>query len=692
MGTATASVLDEQSAAAAAAAATRAGRRDPSRSPTPPTPIGSHGCSPRSGRRTRTSRSSPPRSSARSPTSTATGRWRSPARRSSAPPSASSATTDSARYLHSYIAGVKERLRGSNVGFALKQHQRAWALGHGLTRVTWTFDPLVRRNAYFNLVKLGAAAVAFHRDFYGAMQDGVNAGDMSDRILIEWNLDSPRAVEASALRARPLDPAALARQRSVVRLRVGADGAPEVHVERGAVELVQIPEDIVALRSSRPRAGRPVAPRPPGDARRGARGGRPRRRDHPRRLVRRPPTTCRLTPPTCPLVVPGHQGDRSSSSPSTRSSTGDRTTVAARKHETPPTTPAPSARSSPTWARRSCPWCPLLAGSTSRSACPTLFDELDASSVQPRRRRARHRRRRPAPGGGRLRRGGGGVRSGRRRPQARPRPRSRADRRIDEDRGRPAVGTAGDRLGSAVHPAARRRRGGGAGRGARRRRADGRSVRPGQRHRRDGRRGRHDRGPAVLRPRLLERRPAHRRGPARGHPRPACTRALPPPAARRRGVPPAADHRRRRHLRRPGGGACSRAWPSGSAPAASCSVRSGWPTATDPLGRSTPRPRCRKRRGWLPCTSSAHRSSWDLERRQRGELVRGTARRRRPARRRRRCSGLDAEHRRHRRRAAHRRPRRIRRWIVGRRSSPGSSGSPASSPSTSSRSSVTSPR
>ena len=69
---------------------------------------------------------------------------------------------DRGTYLHSYIAGVKEALRGGNVGFALKQHQRAWTLEHGLTRVTWTFDPLVRRNAYFNLVKLGATAVAFH--------------------------------------------------------------------------------------------------------------------------------------------------------------------------------------------------------------------------------------------------------------------------------------------------------------------------------------------------------------------------------------------------------------------------------------------------------------------------------------------------------------------------------------------------
>ena len=159
-------------------------------------------------------------------------------------------TDDRGTYLHSYIAGVKEGLRGSNVGFALKQHQRAWTLDHGLTRVTWTFDPLVRRNAYFNLVKLGATAVGFQRDFYGTMRDAVNAGDLSDRILIEWNLDTPRAIEASLLAARPVALAAFDERHTAVRLSIGADGEPTVGHRRAAVELVQIPDDIVALREA----------------------------------------------------------------------------------------------------------------------------------------------------------------------------------------------------------------------------------------------------------------------------------------------------------------------------------------------------------------------------------------------------------------------------------------------------------
>ena len=37
-----------------------------------------------------------------------------------------------------------------------------------------------------------------------------------------------------------------------MRLAVGAGGAPEVGTERGAIELVQIPDDIVALRDADP--------------------------------------------------------------------------------------------------------------------------------------------------------------------------------------------------------------------------------------------------------------------------------------------------------------------------------------------------------------------------------------------------------------------------------------------------------
>ena len=78
-----------------------------------------------------------------------------------------------------------------NVGYALKLHQRAWALQRGIATITWTFDPLVRRNAYFNLAKLGVRATRYLPNFYGAMQDPINAGDDTDRLLVDWDLASP---------------------------------------------------------------------------------------------------------------------------------------------------------------------------------------------------------------------------------------------------------------------------------------------------------------------------------------------------------------------------------------------------------------------------------------------------------------------------------------------------------------------
>ncbi|MCL8016668.1 chorismate synthase [Streptomyces sp. AS02] len=77
------------------------------------------------------------------------------------------------------------------LGFQVKQAQRAWALEHGARTMRWTFDPLVGRNARFNLVKLGAEGTDYLVDFYGPMTDGVNDGDESDRLAVTWDLTAP---------------------------------------------------------------------------------------------------------------------------------------------------------------------------------------------------------------------------------------------------------------------------------------------------------------------------------------------------------------------------------------------------------------------------------------------------------------------------------------------------------------------
>ena len=98
--------------------------------------------------------------------------------------------------LHSHIAGVAPSLNGRHVGFALKLHQRAWALLRGVSEIAWTFDPLVSRNAYFNLVKLGAQPAEYLPNFYGTMLDSINGDDDSDRLLVRWRLRSPHVVAA----------------------------------------------------------------------------------------------------------------------------------------------------------------------------------------------------------------------------------------------------------------------------------------------------------------------------------------------------------------------------------------------------------------------------------------------------------------------------------------------------------------
>ena len=59
-------------------------------------------------------------------------------------------------YLHSHMTAVLEEHRDRGVGRQLKLFQRQDALDRGIELVEWTFDPLELRNAYFNLVRLGA--------------------------------------------------------------------------------------------------------------------------------------------------------------------------------------------------------------------------------------------------------------------------------------------------------------------------------------------------------------------------------------------------------------------------------------------------------------------------------------------------------------------------------------------------------
>jgi predicted GNAT superfamily acetyltransferase len=155
---------------------------------------------------------------------------------------------DAGPLLHSHITGVLPGRQSLGVGYRLKQHQRDWARSHGLDRVTWTFDPLVTRNAYFNVVKLGARLTTYYVDFYGPMDDEINNGDETDRCLVTWRLDSPPAHAAAAGMFSAADVDGIRAAGGAEVLVPDAQGAPVVTSASGDLRLLQLPTDIVAVR------------------------------------------------------------------------------------------------------------------------------------------------------------------------------------------------------------------------------------------------------------------------------------------------------------------------------------------------------------------------------------------------------------------------------------------------------------
>ena len=129
------------------------------------------------------------------------------------------ATTDGL-HLHSHMTAVLPEFRDKGVGYTLKIDQWNWAKKNNYSHLSWTFDPLVRRNARLNIAKLGVEISTYYPNFYGEMPDALNAGDESDRLMVSWrtDIDAPKARE---LITKP---------------------------ETGVI-LIEIPEDIVAIRS-----------------------------------------------------------------------------------------------------------------------------------------------------------------------------------------------------------------------------------------------------------------------------------------------------------------------------------------------------------------------------------------------------------------------------------------------------------
>ena len=124
-------------------------------------------------------------------------------------------------HLHSHMTAVLDEYRDQGIGYALKIDQWHWAKKNNYSEISWTFDPLVSRNAKLNLINLGVNISSYHPNFYGDMPDALNAGDESDRLMVSWKVIGENPVHRELVSSpKPND------------------------------ILIEIPTDIVAIRSS----------------------------------------------------------------------------------------------------------------------------------------------------------------------------------------------------------------------------------------------------------------------------------------------------------------------------------------------------------------------------------------------------------------------------------------------------------
>lgn len=175
-------------------------------------------------------------------------------------------TPDGPRLKHcSHMMGVHPDFRDSGLGFALKRAQWQMVRHQGLDRITWTYDPLLSRNAHLNIGKLGAVCNTYLCDEYGALRDGINRGLSTDRFQVDWWVNSQRVNHRLGKQARRrLDLAHyFAAGAEVINpSQVGADGWPHPASSppdssawlEGEISLllVEIPPDFLAIKAADP--------------------------------------------------------------------------------------------------------------------------------------------------------------------------------------------------------------------------------------------------------------------------------------------------------------------------------------------------------------------------------------------------------------------------------------------------------
>ncbi len=162
-------------------------------------------------------------------------------------------------YYWSHITCVLPEYRNHKVGYRLKLAQREEILKQGLSKVRWTFDPLVSRNAHLNIHRLGASPERYLPHYYGALDSEANRGLTTDRLRVTWTLNAPSVVQRLE-NPPPADEGILQRVEKSQRLLSTEAGEVGLRVPTVVEEpshgftsgVLEIPFDLAAVREHQP--------------------------------------------------------------------------------------------------------------------------------------------------------------------------------------------------------------------------------------------------------------------------------------------------------------------------------------------------------------------------------------------------------------------------------------------------------
>lgn len=161
-------------------------------------------------------------------------------------------------YHYSHLTAVRPEYRNHQLGFRLKAFQREEVLKLGLSEIRWVFDPLVSRNAWLYVRRLGSVPDRYLPHYFGRLPEAEAAGTETDRLRTRWTLADPRVEERLAARSadRSADLGRWQAAGAIVETEPGESGLrlPSAVVEPdGATAHLEIPFDLGSVREHEPR-------------------------------------------------------------------------------------------------------------------------------------------------------------------------------------------------------------------------------------------------------------------------------------------------------------------------------------------------------------------------------------------------------------------------------------------------------